>query len=286
MPAKVLKALSGQGVNVASGVAPISEPTVLNLPGGKMVYDSNLIAKSNAENCRNCIARPFCLNQRLNHSDLLEYESFIKHRTLRRGDRLFRQGEPLTSLYVIRSGSFKAYLMSDDGEQQITGFHFSGELLGMDGLRDGHQVCYADALETSSICELPYRSFEKLMDRIPLLRKEFIRYATAELAREKSALLVLGKMVAERKLANFFLDISSAMHDRGRSSSNFVLSMQRQDIGNYLGLAIETVSRLISRFQYAKLLEINHRQIRILDRPRLVALAKSNDCYTPLDKSA
>lgn len=245
-----------------------------------MAQISNILLKMSPEgNCNTCITRSHCLNKSLNRSDLQRYESLVKRRTLQKGHSLFRQGEQVNSLYIIHSGSFKAFLISDDGEQQITGFHFPGDLLGIDGLRDRHQIYHAEALETSSVCELPYHLLEQLMENIPALRAEFIRYISAELARGKNVMLVLGKMAAERKLATFFLDISAAMQSRGKARNDFILSMQRRDIGNYLNLSIETVSRLISRFQYAGMIKINHRHAEIIDRRRLEEIALGYGCY-------
>lgn len=238
-------------------------------------------------NCRHCIARHYCLPQYLNDRNLSRYEALIRHKTLHRGDRLFQQGEAFRSLYVVHSGSFKAYMISDDGEHQITGFHFQGEILGLDGVGRGEQVYNVDALETASVCELPYHAFEKLMAQVPELHKEFIRAASRELAREKSRMMVLGKMHAERKLAEFFLDLERTLYAKGKPLGQFTLSMTRHDIANYLGLAVETVSRLLTRFQLAGIVTIQRRNVRIVDREKLQSLLKnSKNAHLILDKIA
>jgi CRP/FNR family transcriptional regulator, anaerobic regulatory protein len=195
-----------------------------------------------------------------------------QRRVLRRGERLFAQGDNFQSLYIVQSGSAKAYVISEDGNQQITGFHYRGDLLGVDGLELGMQTYSVEALETSSICELSFSEFETLYANLPGLRRQFFKVVAGELAREKQRMLVLGKLYAEQRLAHFILDTAAHLKDRGLTNSEFMLTMTRHDIANYLGLAVETISRLLTRFDTANLIRVQHRQIRLLNPARLRAL--------------
>ncbi|MEX1034186.1 MAG: helix-turn-helix domain-containing protein [Cellvibrionaceae bacterium] len=223
--------------------------------------------------CRTCSAASYCLGCRLDEQELAAFEKLAgNRRMLRRGERLFSQGDSFQSLYVIQSGSAKAYVISEDGNQQITGFHYRGDLLGVDGMEAGMQSYTVEVLETSSICELSFPEFEHLYADLSGLRRQFFTVVAAELAREKQRMLVLGKLYAEQRLAHFILDTAAHLKARGLTSSEFMLPMTRHDIANYLGLAVETISRLLTRFDTADLIRVQHRQIRLLDPARLRAL--------------
>lgn len=223
--------------------------------------------------CRSCSAASYCLCCRLSPDELELFENLPgSRRVLRRGERLFAQGDSFQSLYIVQSGSAKAYVISEDGNQQITGFHYRGDLLGVDGMEMGMQSYTVEALETSSICELSFAEFEGLYAKLPGLRQQFFKVVASELAREKQRMLVLGKLYAEQRLAHFILDTAAHLKDRGLTNSEFMLSMTRHDIANYLGLAVETISRLLTRFDSADLIRVQHRQIRLLDPARLRAL--------------
>ena len=270
---------------VSTGLSVVERKTSLS----EIVATDNTppVKKHQSIDCRHCIARHYCLPQYLNDYNLRRYEALLRHKTLHRGDRLFQQGDLFRSLFVVHSGSFKAYMISDDGEHQITGFHFQGEILGLDGVDGREQIYNVDALETASVCELPYHAFEKLMSQVPELRREFIRVISRELAREKNRMMVLGKMHAERKLAEFFLDVERTLYAKGKPLGNFTLSMTRHDIANYLGLAVETVSRLLTRFQNANIVMIQRRNVHIVDREKLESLLKNGkNAHLILDKIA
>lgn len=223
--------------------------------------------------CGSCAAASYCVCCRLGGEELQKFENLPGgRRVLRRGERLFAQGEYFQSLHIVQSGSAKAYVISEDGNQQITGFHYRGDLLGMDGMEMGMQSYTVEALETSSICELSFADFEHLYAGVAGLRQQFFKVIGGELARQKQRMLVLGKLYAEQRLAHFVLDTAEHLKERGLTHSEFVLTMTRHDIANYLGLAVETISRLLTRFDSADLIRVQHRQIRVLDPLRLRAL--------------
>lgn len=245
-------------------------PNVILVPGMTMRGSKRL--------CRSCAAASYCLCCRLGQAELEAYENLSgSRRVLRRGERLFAQGDNFQSLYIVQSGSAKAYVISEDGNQQITGFHYRGDLLGVDGMESGLQSYTVEALETSSICELSFAEFENLYAGLAGLRRQFFKVIASELAREKQRMLVLGKLYAEQRLAHFILDTAAHLKNRGLTSSEFVLTMTRHDIANYLGLAVETISRLLTRFDAAHLIQVRHRQIRVLDPVRLRALLYGTD---------
>lgn len=223
--------------------------------------------------CGSCQAVSYCLCCRMSPEDREAFENLPgTRRVLRRGERLFAQGDDFRSLYIVQSGSAKAYVISEDGNQQITGFHYRGDLLGVDGMEVGMQSYTVEALETSSICEISFAEFERLHADTAALRQQFFKVVASELAREKQRMLVLGKLYAEQRLAHFVLDTAAHLKDRGLAHSEFVLTMTRHDIANYLGLAVETISRLLTRFDSADLIRVRHRQIKLLDAVRLRAL--------------
>jgi len=197
-------------------------------------------------------------------------EATVKsHRKLSKGEYLYRVGDPFHSLFAIRSGSTKNCEITADGSVQITGFHLAGELLGMDAISSEQHPCDVVALETTEICELPFDKLEALANEVPGLQHQLWRLMSREIADEEIQLVMLGRMKAEERLATFLLSFSRRLQKLGNSSSVLRLPMSRQDLGDYLGLALETVSRLFSRFQEEKLITVQGRNIKLLDVGRL-----------------
>jgi CRP/FNR family transcriptional regulator len=224
--------------------------------------------------CEDCSLRELCLPLGLTGVDLGMLERAIKRtRKLKKGEFLYRVGESMASLYALRSGSAKTCEISAAGDIQITGFHLAGELLGMDGISSERHHCDAVALETSEVCEIPFDRLEELAHDIPGLQHQLFKILSREIVQDGELLLMLGKMNAEARLAGCLISFSRRFERLGYSHSDFTLSMSRQDLGDYLGLALETVSRLFSRFQDEGLLAVEGRQIRIVDMPRLRVLA-------------
>jgi CRP/FNR family transcriptional regulator len=225
-----------------------------------------------------CARRTHCLLAKVNPETCLRLEQDIGHaRVLQRGQRLFTCGETCSSLYLISSGSFKAYVDSNSGEQQITGFHFNNDVLGFDGLENGRHTYSAEALETASVCRISLVTLHELIGRDPQLHQQLLKKASRQINNEHMTIFMLGRMSAEQRLAQFFLTLSAVMQESGCAADRINLSMARNDIANYLGLAVETVSRLLKRFQSAGLLKVLQRKIELRDSAGLREIAHRDD---------
>lgn len=188
---------------------------------------------------------------------------------------LFRQGDDFSSLFVLRSGCIKTYSLTDSGEEQITGFYLPGELVGLSGIDTSTFPVNALAIETTTVCELPYPKFDHLTDEIPELKHQLISSLSKTIRRDMQMMLLLSQKDAEARIANFLLDLSSRIQRRGYSANFIYLPMSRNEIANYLGLAVETVSRIFSRLQKAKTIKVNRRAVEILDEKALSEAAGS-----------
>ena len=224
--------------------------------------------------CSSCSLSELCLPRGLHAEELLELDKVIEHRhTCNRDDYLYRDGDRLHALYAVRSGSFKATVTSLEGAEQVIGFYMPGELLGLDAFADQRHTCNVRALESASVCELPFPNFETLCGQLSGLRRQLMNLIGREISSTNRLLLSLGQMSAEERLATFLMSLSRRFAERGFSSTEFNLSMPRHDLANYLGITIETVSRLFTRMQEEKLLRVERRHVRLLDLDRLSALA-------------
>lgn len=220
--------------------------------------------------CKNCCLAEFCLPTGLTATELDKLVTIItRSPSLPRGKHLFELGDPITSLYAVRSGSVKVYIRTDFGEEQVLGFILPGEFLGFDGIEGEHHTCAAITLETTTVCELPYDSLEELCHVAPGIDSHLHRLIGKEITVDHEMLVLLGKKSAEERLATFLLSLSARFKRRGFSEREFNLSMSRHDISNHLGVAVETVSRLFARFQEDGLLRVNRRYVQILDITRL-----------------
>lgn len=223
--------------------------------------------------CSKCNLRELCFPHGMNEEELTNMESVVDQpKPLHKNDFLYRDGDKSNAIYAVRSGCVKTMTESANGDEQIVGFHLPGELLGLDGFADGSHTCNALALETSSVCELPLDQLENLCHELPGLQRQMRRIMGKEVNNDHKLLLLLGKMTAEERLASFLLSLSARMEERHWKDSEFNLSMPRQDIANYLGMAVETVSRLFAAFQTDKIIEVDRRHITILDMSRLKAI--------------
>jgi CRP/FNR family transcriptional regulator len=226
--------------------------------------------------CKDCNLFQLCLPVGIDAKELEELDNIIKRRRpVKRGEHLFRVGDPFQAIYAVRSGSIKTYTPTEDGHEQVTGFHLPGELLGLDAINLQHHPCAAKALETTSICEIPFDRLEELSMRLPSLQHQLLKILSKEILHDQSLLMLLGKKSAEERLAALLLSLSNRYLQRGFSPTDFYLSMSRNDIGNYLGLAVETVSRLFSRFQEEGLLSVQRKHVCITDLPRLREVANA-----------
>ncbi len=223
--------------------------------------------------CKNCTLGSLCLPMGLAAEDVERLDDIIKRaRPLHRGDFLFREGDRFRSLFVVKTGSVKTFAPSPEGGEQVLGFHLPGEIIGLDAIEKDQHACSAKVLETSAICEIPFGRLEELTATIPSLQHQMYRLLSKEISQDTDMLLLLGKKNAEERLAAFLLSLSQRLHRRGLSASDFYLSMSRHEIGNYLGLAVETVSRLFTRFQEDGLMRVDRKHIQLLDMAALETL--------------
>ncbi len=228
--------------------------------------------------CSECNLRELCFPRGMNDEDLTNLDAVIDQpKPLHKNDFLYHDGDKTMAIYAVRSGCVKTMTESANGDEQIVGFHLPGELLGLDGFADGTHTCNALALETSSVCELPLDQLESLCHRLPGLQKQMRRIMGKEVNNDHKLLLLLGKMTAEERLASFLLSLSARMEERHWKDSEFNLTMPRQDIANYLGMAVETVSRLFATFQAEKVIHVDRRHITILDMRRLKTIVGECD---------
>ncbi len=223
--------------------------------------------------CSTCSLRELCLPVGLMPDEFDQIDAVIRQsRRLKRGEYLFRVGEPFTSFFAIRTGFMKTTIVSQDGRDQVTGFSMSGELIGLDGISTGEHTCDAVALEDSEVCELPFSRLEELAAEIPSLQRHFYRLMSREIVRDQGVMLLLGNMKSEERLAAFLLNLSQRLQSRGFAAYDFILRMSREEIGSYLGLKLETVSRTLSKFHQAGLIHVDHKHIQILEPGELKAM--------------
>ncbi|MDH4584506.1 fumarate/nitrate reduction transcriptional regulator Fnr [Pseudomonas sp. BN415] len=234
-----------------------------------MTHDSlDSTPKSEASlriNCHDCSLNRFCLPVSLREAEISELEGIIKrNRPIHKHDYLIRAGEPVQHVYALRSGAIKTYLLTADGVEQITGFHLPGELIGLDAIGRDNYPSYSVALETSAVCTIPLHQLEELAGVIPGLRKQLLSTMSREIHVEHER-HSHSRDSAEQRFAAFLLNLSARYSQRGLSASKFVLPMKRCDIGNFLGMTTETVSRLFTRFREQGLIDGEGREVRLLD---------------------
>ena len=224
--------------------------------------------------CSNCNLKELCLPVGFSATDLERLDSLVaSRRSVPRGETLFRSGDSFDAMYAVRTGFFKTRVMSEDGREQVTGFQMAGELLGLDGICDSSHACDAVALEDSQVCVISYGQLEELSREFAELQRQFHRIMSREIVRDHTVMLLLGGMRAEERVAAFLLNLTQRLQTRGFSPSSLVLRMTREEIGTYLGLRLETVSRCFSKFQSEGVLQVKDRQIQILDHAALHKLA-------------
>lgn len=223
--------------------------------------------------CSNCNLRELCLPLGLSDEEINRLDDLVSIRKrIKRGDHLYHAGQAFDAIYAIRSGFFKTDVILEDGREQVTGFQMAGELLGLDGISLEHHTCNAIALEDSEVCAIPFTRLESLSREIVTLQHHFHKVMSREIVRDHGVMMLLGTMRAEERLAAFLLNLSQRFTARGFSPAEFYLRMTREEIGSYLGLKLETVSRAFSRFQEEGLIAVQQKHIRILNIPGLKRL--------------
>ncbi len=216
--------------------------------------------------CKTCGLRLNCLSAGLTEPEMDDLISIISTtKKVHKGDKLFYKSSSFKNLYVIRTGSFKSTLTTADGTEQVTEFYFPGEMLGLGGIASGEHFCDLSAMEDSEVCVVPFNDFEKLCHRSFTLNKNLLRYLSAEYVRGNKNMFSLGSFRSEEKIAYFLLDMSHRFESRGYSRTEFILRMTRSDIGSFLGMKPETVSRVLSKFSDANLIEIRQKRVHLID---------------------
>jgi CRP/FNR family transcriptional regulator len=221
--------------------------------------------------CSTCNLRELCLPCcGLTRSEIDVANRAVFSRTVvRRSETLYRAGDRFTALYAVRNGFFKSTARLDDGRDQVIGFYMTGEVLGMDGIGPDRHTCNAIALEDSGVCAIPFASLQGLAHEIPSLQRHLHKVMSCEIVHEHGVMLLLGSMNAEERLAAFLLNLSKRFAARGYSPSEFNLRLTREEIGSYLGLKLETVSRIFSQFHHEGLIGVQQKFVRILDNTGL-----------------
>ena len=229
-----------------------------------------------AVSCSDCSLNPICLPLAVSGSELVQLDDIIRRgQPLKKGSHLFNAGEPFSSVYAVRSGSVKTYSTTEDGEEQVTGFYLAGEILGMDGINTNHHNNSAKTLESSSVCEIPFDQLETLSTKIPSLQRHFFQLMSKEIQSDQQLMVLLSKKPADERIASFLLNLGARYENRGLSGQQFRLTMSRSDIGNYLGLAVETVSRTFTRFQQQAYIKADGKEIKILSQDKFCELAST-----------
>jgi CRP/FNR family transcriptional regulator len=229
--------------------------------------------------CSNCNLRELCMPLGLNESEMERVDEVVAtRRKVARGENLFRNGDKFNALFAIRTGFFKTRISAEDGRDQVTGFQMAGEIIGLDGIVSDHHTCDAVALEDAEVCVMPFDRIEELSREITSLQRHVHKIMSREIVRENGVMLLLGSMRAEERLAAFLLNLVQRLHARGFSQSELVLRMTREEIGSYLGLKLETVSRTFSKFVEEGIVEVKQRHVRILNADGLKLIVNAQTC--------
>jgi CRP/FNR family transcriptional regulator, anaerobic regulatory protein len=248
--------------------------------GSNAITTAQMIKHSIKVACSNCNLRDLCMPIGLSTEELKRVDELVTRRPIiKRGSTLFHNGEKFTSLYAIRTGFFKTSVTTEDGRDQVTGFQMAGEIIGLDGIVNDHHTCDAIALEDAEVCVLPFERIEEISREVKALQHHIHKIMSREIVREHGVMLLLGNMRAEERLAAFLLNLVQRLHARGFSQSDLVLRMTREEIGSYLGLTLETVSRTFSKFADDGLVAVNQRHIHIHNADALKGMVNLQECH-------
>jgi len=222
--------------------------------------------------CSTCAFSQACLAQGMNKGDLLQLHVLVEHvGPFHPGDHVFRKGDPFDAIAAVRAGTVKTYLVDRDGHERVLGFHLPGEVIGLDAIDDERYPCNAVALDTVALCRFSFPRMAELAARLPGLQQQLFRLLSRDIG---AAMRLAGDWSADQRMAAFLLGLSQRLAMRGFSPRRFQLTMARTDIGNYLRLAPETVSRVLKRFQDEGLVVVDRREVELSDVSRLEALAE------------
>jgi CRP/FNR family transcriptional regulator len=236
--------------------------------------DSNPCKNGFQVSCGNCQLSAICLPIALETREIDQLDNIIQRgRPVRKGEHIFREDDEFGAVYAVRSGSLKTYSVTKDGKEQVTGFYLPGEIFGLDGIGENRHTNSAKALETSAICEIPFHQLQELSGKVAGLQRNMFHIIGQEINYDKQLITLLSKNSADERIASLLVSISSRNARRKLSSTSFRLPMSRTDIGNYLGLTVETVSRTFSRFQKMELIQVDNKEITILDVDKIQEIA-------------
>jgi CRP/FNR family transcriptional regulator len=242
-------------------------------------HHSNGIASTIKVACSNCNLRELCMPMGFSTEEMHKLDQIVAtRRRVKQGELLFSHGDSFTSLFAIRTGFFKTCVSSEDGREQVTGFQMAGEIVGLDGIVNDHHTCNAVALEDAEVCVMPFANVESLSREFPVMQRHVHKMMSREIVRENSVMMLLGNMRAEERLAAFLLNLVQRLHARGFSQSEFTLRMTREEIGSYLGLKLETVSRTFSKFSEEGIIEVKQRYVHILQPEALKKIFNPQVC--------
>lgn len=223
--------------------------------------------------CTDCHLRELCLPSGLTGTELGRISELVyTKKRVKRNETLFRTGSDFQSLYAVRTGFFMMHALTEDGRDQVTGFKMAGEILGMEGIGTGSHQLDAVALEDGEVCVIPFAHLEALSSEVKGLQQQLHRIMSREMIQDQGIMMLLGGMRAEERVAAFLLSLSKRFLARGYSASEFHLRMTREEVGSYLGLKLETVSRVFSKLHDAGIIAVQQRHIRILNAEKLKAL--------------
>lgn len=240
----------------------------------KTMVDSTVTPFTKKQDCNHCSLSGICLPESLSKTEMETLDNIIKRRRPKqRGEFIYRDGDAFSSLYAVRSGSVKTFTVGNDGSTMVTGFYLAGDILGLEGISCKQHTSNAKALETTSICEIPFNQLSDLGHEIPKLQQQVYKVLSREIGQEQQIMLLLGKKSSEERIATFLLRLASRYHKRGFAAKEFNLSMSRSDIANYLGLAVETVSRIFTRLSKQNIVTIDRKLVVINSETDLRLLA-------------
>lgn len=252
---------------------PVDHETVRNAAAISTATDDVFDRGRLSQSCATCGLVELCLPAAIAADEIKRLDRVVEtKRRIERGHALYLQGAPAHALYVVRAGSFKTHVTTEDGKVQIIGLHQPGEILGLDALGGDRHRSSAQALERSNVCEVPYERLLKIAAQVPGLQHQLMRVVCREIARDHAHLVTLGRTHAAQRLAIFILSLSDRYRELRRDPACLRLSMSRSEIANYLGLALETVSRLFSHLAVLGVIEVQSRTIRVLDFEELERL--------------
>lgn len=236
------------------------------MPQSRRNSDMRIYSMKEETSCGDCSLNDLCLPVSLDVDKIDALSRIVQRgRPLQRGDVLYQAGTVFTAIYAVRSGALKSTSLSEDGEEQITAFHLPGEIIGLDAITFGSHPSSAEALETSSLCEIPFTQLEDLATVIPQLQQQLLRVMSREIHHEQEMMQALARRTAEQRLAIVLLNLSERFAQRGLSATRFRLPMSRHDLSNYLGLAPETMSRLFKRFVDQDWIVASGREVQLND---------------------